>query len=88
MSDHDELERTGEKHPKRSGREETRLALAVVLAGLASAFAVLNLGKTKVNYVFGTGHPRLIFILIACIAIGVAIGWIAGRRRLTRKTKE
>ena len=84
----DELEKAKEKQPKRTSREETRLAVAVVLTGLVSAFAVLNLGKTKVNYVFGTGHPRLIFILIACIAIGVAIGWIAGRRRLTRKTKE
>ena len=69
----------------RSGPEAFRLALrlavAVVLTGLVSAFAVLNLGKTKVNYVFGTGHPRLLFIVVACLAIGVAIGWMAARRR-------
>jgi uncharacterized integral membrane protein len=80
----DELEPSKEKRPKRSSREETRLAVAVVLAGLASAFAVLNLGKTKVNYVFGSGHPRLIFVVIACLAIGIAIGWIAGKRRAGR----
>lgn len=77
----DDLERQKEKQPKRSSREETRLAVAVVLTGLVSAFAVLNLGKTKVNYVFGTGHPRLIFIVVACLAIGVALGWMAARRR-------
>ena len=84
MSDHDDLERSGEKHPKRNAREETRLAVAVVLTGIVSAFAVLNLGKTKVNYVFGTGHPRLFFVIVACIAIGVAIGWSAGKRRAGR----
>ncbi|TML08548.1 MAG: hypothetical protein E6G41_01920 [Actinobacteria bacterium] len=77
----DELEKAKEKQPKRTSREETRLAVAVVLTGLVSAFAVLNLGKTKVNYVFGTGHPRLLFIVVACLAIGVAIGWMAARRR-------
>jgi uncharacterized integral membrane protein len=80
----DELEPSKEKRPKRSSREETRLAVAVVLAGLASAFAVLNFGKTKVNYVFGSGHPRLIFVVIACLAIGIAIGWIAASRRAGR----
>jgi len=77
----DELEKAKGKQPKRTSREETRLAVAVVLTGLVSAFAVLNLGKTKVNYVFGTGHPRLLFIVVACLAIGVAIGWMAARRR-------
>ena len=79
----DELERPGERQPaKRSAREETRLAVAVVLAGLGTAFALLNLGHAKINYVFGTGHPRVIFVIIACLLIGTAIGWFAGRRRL------
>jgi uncharacterized integral membrane protein len=80
----DELERTGEKHPKRSSREETRLAVAVVLAGLGTAFALLNLGTAKVNYVFGTGHPRMIFVIIACLLVGATIGWIAARRRVKK----
>jgi uncharacterized integral membrane protein len=76
-----DIQPSGERKPKRSGREETRLAIAVVLAGLMSAFAVLNLGHTKVNYVFGSGHPRLIYVIVACLVIGGAIGWIAARRR-------
>lgn len=76
-----DIEPTGERKPKRSGREETRVAVAVVLAGLGTAFALLNLGHAKINYVFGSGHPRVLFVIIACLLIGAAIGWIAGRRR-------
>ena len=81
----DELERSGEKQPKRTGREESRLAAAVVLTGLGTAFALLNLGHAKINYVFGTGHPRIIFVIVACLLLGAAIGWLAARRRLSRK---
>jgi uncharacterized integral membrane protein len=80
-----QIEPTGEKHPKRNAREETRLAAAVVMAGLGTAFALLNLGHAKINYVFGTGHPRMIIVIVACLVLGGAIGWIAGRRRLSRK---
>ena len=76
-----DIEREPEKKPKRSSREESRLAAAVVLAVLGTAFALENLGKTKVNYVFGTGHPRMLFVIVFCIAIGVGIGWFSGRRR-------
>jgi uncharacterized integral membrane protein len=79
------LQPAPEKRPRRNAREETRLAVAVVLAGLATAFALLNLNHAKVNYVFGTGHPRMIFVIIACLVIGGVIGWIAGRRRSGRK---
>jgi len=85
MSDAD-LNPTPEKQPsKRNAREETRLAVAVVLAGLGTAFALLNLNHVKVNYVFGTGHPRMLFVIVFCLLLGGAIGWIAGRRRSSRK---
>jgi uncharacterized integral membrane protein len=80
-----QIEPTGEKKPKRSSREETRLAAAVVMAGLGTAFALLNLDHAKINYVFGTGHPRMIIVIVACLVLGAAIGWIAGRRQMSRK---
>jgi uncharacterized integral membrane protein len=82
----DELQPTPEKQPaKRSAREETRLAVAVVLAGLGTAFALLNLNHAKVNYIFGTGHPRMLFVIVFCLLLGGTIGWIAGHRRGGRK---
>jgi uncharacterized integral membrane protein len=85
MAKHDEVQPSGEAKPKRSGREESRLAAAVVLAGLGTAFALLNLGHAKINYVFGSGHPRVIFVIVACVLLGGVIGWIGGRRRPSRK---
>ena len=66
------IEKAGEVIPavvdvvltKRTGKEETRLAVAVVLGGLLTAFALLNLERVRVHYVFGTGHPRLIFVIV------------------------
>jgi uncharacterized integral membrane protein len=81
MSD---VEHGKEKQPKRSGREESRLAIVVVLSVLGTAFALENLDRVKVNYIFGTGHPRLIFIIVFCIAIGVGIGWFSSKRRAGR----
>jgi len=74
-----------EQKPKRSGRDESRLAAIVVLAVLGTAFALENRGKTKINYVFGSGHPRQIFVIVFCIAIGIGLGWFAGRRRSAKK---
>ena len=81
MSD---VEHGKEKQPKRSGREESRLAIVVVLSVLGTAFALENLDRTEVNYVFGTGHPRMIFVIVACIGLGVALGWFASKRRAGR----
>ena len=85
MDKPDQIEPTGAKPPRRSAREESRLAVAVVLAGLGTAFALLNLGHAKINYVFGTGHPRVIFVIVFCVLLGGAIGWLAAHRRYSRK---
>jgi hypothetical protein len=85
MDDPGQIEPTAEQQPKRSSREESRLPAAVGQAGLGTAFALLNLDHAKINYVFGTGHPRTIFVIIACLLLGTAIGWIAGRRHKARK---
>jgi uncharacterized integral membrane protein len=85
VSNPGEIEPTGEKRPRRNSREQTRLASAVVLAALSTAFAVLNLGHAKINYIFGTGHPRIIVVIVACLLLGGAIGWLAARRRVSKK---
>jgi uncharacterized integral membrane protein len=79
-----DLDQGSETTPKRTGRDESRLAVVIVLTILGTVFAVENLDRTEVNYVFGTGHPRMIFVIVACIGLGVALGWFASKRRAGR----
>jgi uncharacterized integral membrane protein len=44
-------------------------------------FAVLNLSAVRVNWIFWTSITPLIVVIVVCIILGMAIGWILGRRR-------
>lgn len=63
----------------RSSAELARLGLALVAGGLVAAFAVLNTGDVKVNWVFGTFETPLILVILVCIAIGLVVGLASGR---------
>ncbi len=60
--------------------ELARLGLALVAGGLVAAFAVLNTGDVKVNWVFGTFETPLIIVILVCLAAGLAIGLASGWR--------
>ena len=49
---------------KRSRRELTRSVGLVVLAVLATLFAVLNLKTVEVDWIFGSGHAPLIIVIV------------------------
>ena len=65
---------------KRSGTELARLLLAVTAGGLLAAFAVLNTGEVKVNWIFGSFRTPLIIVILVCLAAGLAIGLASGWR--------
>jgi uncharacterized integral membrane protein len=68
----------------RSRREWARLGGSVLLAGLAIAFAVLNLDDVDVNWIFGTWSTPLIVVIVLCLIVGVLLGRFAlgrGSRR-------
>jgi len=64
----------------RSGPEFARLLLAVAGGGLIAAFAVLNTGQVKVNWVFGSFRTPLIIVILVCLAVGLAVGLASGWR--------
>jgi uncharacterized integral membrane protein len=66
--------------PKRSPRENARLALAVVLAVFGTLFAVLNLDKVKVDWIVTTGRSPLIVVIVISFLLGVAVDRIAALR--------
>ena len=65
---------------KRSGPELARLLLAVTAGGLLAAFAVLNTGEVRVNWIFGSFSTPLIIVILVCLAAGLAIGLASGWR--------
>jgi uncharacterized integral membrane protein len=74
------------KRPKRlGGRELTRTGGPVVLAVLATLFAVLNLGKVKVDWIFGSGHAPLIVVIVLSVLVGAVFMYLAERRIGRRK---
>ena len=65
----------------RSKRERTRQITMIVLGVLVVVFALLNLRQVKVNFIVTTTRAPLIVVVVACLAVGLVLGLIAGRRR-------
>jgi uncharacterized integral membrane protein len=64
---------------RRSRAEIGRTAALVILAVLATLFAVLNLDKVKVNWVFGSGHAPLIIVIVVSLLAGIVLSYFADR---------
>jgi uncharacterized integral membrane protein len=56
-----------------------RLVAAVVLSGLSVAFALLNLERVKVNWIFGTAETPLILVILVSILVGALLGFGVAR---------
>ncbi len=65
----------------RSNREKARLVGAALAAALAVLFAVLNLDRVDVNWIFGTISTPLIVLIAVVFALGFVAGLLLGRRR-------
>jgi uncharacterized integral membrane protein len=66
---------------RRGTRERGRTLLAAALAAVIAVFAVLNLDQIPVDLVVSTERVPLIIIIAGSALLGLAIGYIAGRRR-------
>jgi uncharacterized integral membrane protein len=75
------------KHKPRERRktsERVKAIFPLLLAGLAIAFAVLNLNQVKVDWIVGSGHAPLIIVIVISLLVGVVFTHFAeriGRRR-------
>jgi len=69
----------------RSRRERGRTALLVVLAIIATVFAVLNLNSVKVDWILGSGSAPLIVVIVISLLIGVVFTHFAERRAGRRR---
>ncbi len=70
---------------RRSSGEQARLVVVAALAVLATAFALLNFHRVRVDFIVTKAHPPLIIVIVACLAVGLVIGMLGGRHQANRR---
>jgi uncharacterized integral membrane protein len=60
---------------------ERRQVAALGLAGVGTAFAVLNFDEVEVNWILGTWETPLIVVIALSMVVGAALGVLVSRRR-------
>jgi uncharacterized integral membrane protein len=81
---------SGDRNQAQAARDRkarARLIAAAVLAAVLTLFAVLNSQTVSVHFILTTARLPMIVVIAVCAGIGVAVGWIIGRRRATRGAK-
>ncbi|WP_026694257.1 LapA family protein [Peribacillus kribbensis] len=71
--------------------KQWNLLLAVVFALIIAIFAVINVNRVEVHYLFGTSQWPLILVILVSVLMGVLIMGAAGaakNRELKREIKE
>ena len=59
----------------------------VVLAAVVVVFVVQNSQPVAVRLWFVTGHVRLIWVIVVCLAVAGAFGFVVGRRGRRRRRR-
>jgi len=71
---------TQEQIQKRGRRELARTGLLVLLAVLMTLFAVLNLKRVEVNWIFGKTSTPLIIVILVSLLVGIVLTHFAEMR--------
>jgi len=70
------------QEPQRKGFSELlhqgRLYITLVLGGLIGIFALQNIGRVELTFVFWTFESRLIVVIVLSLIVGLIIGWFSG----------
>ena len=56
-----------------------KVVVALAILVILIIFVIANADPVKVNFVFVTRHPRLIWVMIACAVLGGIVGYLIGR---------
>jgi uncharacterized integral membrane protein len=70
--------------PPQEPTPQQRHILLAVLITIAVVFALLNLDRVKVDFVFHSSEIPLIIVIVACMALGAAIDRLLIRRSRQR----
>ena len=75
------------EHQKRRRRRMARALGFVVLIAVVAVFVAQNSQKVRVRFWFVTGHPPLIWVILACLAVGVVMGLLVARSRVRTRRR-
>ena len=86
----------GEPEPERSLAEVTKArrrrtfkaVAALVVFIVLVLFIVANSQPVEVNFLVGTFHPRLIWVMVTCAVLGGVLGYLLGRPGHEAKPKK
>ena len=79
---------SGDEQPQAGSprrRERARTGILVVIAIIATVFAVLNRDSVKVHWIVGSGRAPLIVVIVVSLLIGVVFKHFAERRAGKRR---
>jgi uncharacterized integral membrane protein len=77
-----------EPTPEKRGTSTWALVLFAALAVYALLLIILNDDKVDVSFVFFTAEISLLVLIVLCLGIGFAAGYLADRMRERRKARK
>ncbi|MGH9016572.1 MAG: LapA family protein [Acidimicrobiales bacterium] len=78
------------EQPSSGRRPNLRGGRLVVLALVVAALVILivqNAQKVSVRFLFFTGHLRLIWVILICVVLAGAVGYVSGARGTRRRRR-
>jgi uncharacterized integral membrane protein len=79
----------GHEDIERAARQRRLMAtkglVFLALVALAAVFVIQNSQRVRVHFWFVSGHPRLIWVILACVVVGLVFGYVLGRSRRGRR---
>jgi uncharacterized integral membrane protein len=72
---------------RRPNPRAARLLGVVVLAAILIVLIVQNSQQVTLRFWFVTGHVRLIWVIVVCVVVAGAVGYLVGRRGRVRRRR-
>jgi uncharacterized integral membrane protein len=76
-----------EKGPRKRGTSTWSLVVFAAVALYALLLVILNDDKVDVSFVFFTAEISLLVLIVLCLGLGFAAGYLADRLRERRKSR-
>jgi uncharacterized integral membrane protein len=73
-----------DQQPAKKSRDNREIA-SIILGIVVVAVCIANRRSTKVDFIVATWRMPLIILIVLCLAIGGAIGFLVARRRAKPK---